>query len=270
MSDAIFRFFIYLSELLALTLGTVALCGLSVQLCSRLFTRLSGGTSGAFFDITSIVGTPVHELGHAVMCPLFGHKIQSMKLWSPDAKNGTYGYVEHSYNRRNPWARLGNLFIGIGPIFSGLGAVTLTMWLCFPPQWDAYLASTRALAVRGGSFRELTDGLFLLFRSIPGAIRNDWLRSILGLLIILPVSLHITLSWQDLRSSMSALPLYLLMLAVFALVTSDAGVSKTILDILLLSNLRMLSLFSIVIAFSAVWVVLALLWRGIRIFVSWF
>ena len=44
----------------------------------------------------------------------------------------TYGYVEHSYNPRNLWARLGNLFIGIGPIFSGLGVVVLLLWLCFP------------------------------------------------------------------------------------------------------------------------------------------
>ena len=61
----------YLSDLLRwviLTVGVILLCGLTVELCARLFSRLIGKGSGAVFDVTAVIGTPVHELGHAAMC----------------------------------------------------------------------------------------------------------------------------------------------------------------------------------------------------------
>lgn len=270
MSDTLFDFLIYMGKLILLTLGTVVACGFAVRLCSRLFASLSGSGSGAVFDITSVIGTPVHELGHALMCPLFGHKIQKIKLWSPGGENGVYGYVEHSYNRKNPWAQLGNLFIGVGPIFSGLGVVVLMLWLCFPTQWTAYLASSRALAAEGTTANEIIAGVFSLFQAIPDAFRMDWLRSLLGLIVILPVSLHITLSWADVKGSVGAFPVYLLMLLVFALVTYFARVADAIVSGLWLFNLRVLSLFCVVIAFAAVWVVIALLIRLVRVIIRWF
>ncbi|MBQ7347162.1 MAG: hypothetical protein IJW55_04325 [Clostridia bacterium] len=270
MSNVLFDFLLYVGKLLLLTLGVFVVCGFAVRFCSRAFSSLSGSGSGAVFDITSIIGTPVHELGHAVMCPLFGHKITRMKLWSPRAENGVYGYVEHSYNRKNPWAQFGNLLIGIGPIFSGLGVVILMLWLCFPSQWDAYLTSSRTLVADGTTVAELTSGVLSLFRAILGAFKTDWLRSLIGVLIILPVSLHISLSWADVKGSLGALPVYLLMLAVFALVTSIAGVAAPVLSGLWLLNLRVLSIFCLVIAFAAVWVLIALLIRLVRIIIGWF
>ncbi|MBQ2734520.1 MAG: hypothetical protein IJF33_01675, partial [Clostridia bacterium] len=96
----------YMARLVLLTLGTVVLCGLSVRLCSCVFSRLLGSGASRIFDVTATIGTPIHELGHALMCPLFGHKIKKMRLWLPTAQDGTYGFVEHSYSKRNLWARL--------------------------------------------------------------------------------------------------------------------------------------------------------------------
>ena len=270
MNHVIFDFLWYMGRLILLTLGTVVVCGFAVRLCSRLFASLSGSGSGAVFDVTSIIGTPIHELGHAVMCPLFGHKIQKIKLWSPKAENGVYGYVEHSYNRRNLWARLGNLFIGVGPIFSGLGVVVLMLWLCFPTQWSDYLTASRTLLAEGTTVGERATGIFSLLCALPRAFARSWWRALLGLLVILPVSLHITLSWEDIKGSVSALPMYFLMLFVFALVTYCVGVSVSVTAGLWLFNLRVLSLFGVVIAFAAVWVVIALLIRFVRIAIRWF
>ena len=270
MSDRVFAFLLYFGELLVLTLGTAVICGFAVRLCAYLFAKLSGSGSGAVFDITAVVGTPVHELGHAAMCVIFGHKIQRVKLWSPFAKNGVYGYVEHSYNRKNPWAVLGNLPIALGPIFSGLGVTVLTLWLCFPVQWGTYLSSSQALLTAGASPERITEGVLSLLASLPSAFAHDWLRALLGLLVILSVSLHISLSWQDIKGAASALPIYFIMLLVFGIVTWLAGIGIPIASALWLWNLRMLSLFCVVIAFSAVWVAVALVIWLVRLVIGWF
>lgn len=270
MSNIVFDFLLYMGRLLVLTLGTLIACGFAVRLCSRAFSALMGSGSGTVFDITAVIGTPIHELGHALMCPLFGHKIGKVKLWSPTAQNGVYGYVEHSYNRKNPWAQLGNLFIGVGPIFSGLGVVVLMLWLCFPAQWSDYLTASRALVAEGASVSEIASGVLSLFCAIPPAFSADWLRCLLGLIVILPVSLHISLSWADVKGSVGAFPVYLLMLLVFALVTYFAGVGAAIVSGLWLFNLRVMSLFCVVIAFAAVWVVIALIVRLVRMLIRCF
>lgn len=267
----ILDFLSYVGRLLLLTLGTVTLCGLAVELCSRAFIRLSQGRSDTVFDVTAVIGTPVHELGHAVMCLLFAHRIVKVKLWSPRARNGVYGYVEHSYNRRNPWAVLGNLLIGTGPIFSGLCVIALMLRLCFAPQWAAYLASTNALlSLTDASVGTWLGGIFSLLLSLPAAIVENPLSSIPGLIVMLSVSLHVSLSWQDIRSALSAIPLYALTVLLFGGITYLAGVSGSIMFGLSLFHLRLLSLFGLVIAFSLLWVILALLVRAIRVVIGWF
>lgn len=264
-------FLSYVGRLLLLTLGTVTLCGLAVELCSRAFIRLSRNNSDTVFDITAVIGTPVHELGHAAMCLLFAHRIVKVKLWSPRAKNGVYGYVEHSYNRRNPWAVLGNLLIGTGPIFSGLCVIALTLRLCFAPAWGSYIAQTNVLlSSADASVGDLFGGIFSLLLSLPAAIASHPIRSILGLILMLSVSLHVSLSWQDIRSALSALPLYALTVLLFGGITYLAGVAEGVTHGLALFHLRLLSLFGLVIAFALLWVILALLIRLIRIVIGWF
>ncbi len=260
----------YIGKLILLTLGTIVICGFAVRLCARLFSKLSGCGSDAVFDVTAVIGTPVHELGHAMMCLLFAHKITGICLWSPSAKNGMYGYVEHSYHRKNVWAILGNLFIGVGPIFSGLSVVVLMLWLCFPTQWSDYLALSRTISMESAGLPDILKGIFSLFVSLPAAFGEAPLLAILGLLVILSVSLHISLSWADIRGSASALPIYLLLVAVFGIVTLLLKLDDPIVAFLQLLNLRVLSLFALVIAFAAVWVVIALLIRLIRWIVSFF
>lgn len=258
------------AQILLLSLGVILVCGFAVRFFSFAFARISGTGSGDIFDITSIIGTPVHELGHAVMCLLFGHKIKRIKLWSPRHEDGVYGFVEHTYNRKNPWARLGCLFIGVGPIFSGLGVIVLVLLLCFPAQWSAYLDTSRALMSTTPTIGQITSGAISLLRDIIVGFGDNWVKSLIGILIILPVSLHITLSWQDIKSASAAAPLYLLIVALVTLCTMLFKVSGALVGWLWLWNLRALSLFCIVIAFSAVWVVLALLVRLVRIVISWF
>ena len=212
--------FLYFLELVGYLLGVAAICGLAVELLSRLFGWLVGKRAGLLFGLTSFLGTPVHELGHAVMCLLFAHQITGIKLWDPSAKDGTYGYVEHSYSKKNFWARIGNLPIGLGPLFSGLGVTVLILWLCFPALWREYLVSSGEW-IRAGSFSfgDLTKEIFSLFLGLPGAFRQHWVRSLIGTVVLLSVSLHVSLSWKDIQNSLSALPIWLGLLFLLAVCT---------------------------------------------------
>ena len=264
MSDLLFAFFIYIGQLCILTLGILIACGFTAWLAEISFLKLIGNGSGTAVYVSSIIGTPVHELGHACMCLLFGHKITKMKLLlPPNNSTGTLGFVEHSYSRKNLWAKLGNLFIGMGPIFSGLAVITLMLWLCFPDQWAAYINNTATLTQITG-VEEISRGILSLLLSIPSAFDQNWWRALIGIIVILSVSQHVTLSAADVKGSLSAFPLYLLIVLIFAIVTTILQVQTPIVNTLYLFNLRLLSLFAIVIAFSLAWVAIALFIRLVK------
>ena len=190
-------------------IGAFLICGLIVAFCERMVMYFCGRGGRGIIYATSIIGTPVHELGHALMCLIFGHRIQDMCIWCPDSGDGTLGYVEHSYNRRNIYQRLGNMFIGMGPIFSGLLFTFLVMLICFTETFDAHVISVFTEGYEISSFSDLFVGGF----SMIGDMFRDPTRivivKILGFVLIMCTCLHINLSPADIKGSLSSLPVYL-------------------------------------------------------------
>ncbi|HNX57819.1 MAG TPA: hypothetical protein PKK43_01880, partial [Spirochaetota bacterium] len=90
-------------------LGLVFVFGFILYLLARMTRTTYGKSVGSKLDIivTGWIGTPVHELGHAAFCLIFGHRITDMKLYDPDPSDGTIGYVCHSYNN-SPYQKIGN------------------------------------------------------------------------------------------------------------------------------------------------------------------
>ena len=119
-------------------------------------------------------GVMIHEIGHAIFCLIFRHKIVEMKLFSPE-EDGTLGYVNHSYNPKSFYQRIGNFFIGTGPIWFGVAVLSLISWLLLPNEM------------------QISDFFSL----------NFWGRwqSYIWLYLALTISSHITLSPPDLAGS---------------------------------------------------------------------
>ena len=220
-------YILYFFEMLFYTIGAVVICGLVVGLCEKLFLLLMGQGMGRGVVIaTSIIGTPIHELSHALMCLIFGHSIQEIKLWQPARRDGTLGYVTHAYHPKNPYHILGNLFIGIGPIFGGLGVIILCMFICFPHTINAYMDSVSQM-VRGGEGigqillcgMKIVPGIFNEFSS--GEIPT-W-GKIIALIVMFSTSLHINLSLADIKGATTAIPLYLVLILIPTVIISFLG-----------------------------------------------
>lgn len=100
-------------------------------------------------------GVMLHELGHALFCIPFGHKIVEMKLFSPQ-NDGTLGWVNHSYNPNSFRANIGNFFIGTGPVWLGVAALYgVTCWLLPVERLDM-----QGLPIFDASSRFLTEVIF--------------------------------------------------------------------------------------------------------------
>ncbi len=90
---------------------------------------------------TGWLGTPVHELSHALMCLVFRHRIDELVLFRPDPVAGRLGYVRHSFRKHDYYEEIGNLFIGVAPLFGGALVLTGLTALFYPATirmaWDA-------------------------------------------------------------------------------------------------------------------------------------
>ena len=209
----------------------IFVCGLIAGLSEKLFMKMTNSFGRVFVMATSIIGTPIHELGHAVMCLPFGHKIKKICLWDPRAKNGVLGYVNHTYNKRNIWHRLGCLFISAGPIILGLLVVTLIMAICFPEALGEYYSAVGSVDKSVGGFFELiAQGVSIIPVAVSGESSPTWAK-IVGVVLILCVCMHINLSPADIKNSLGALPIYslicLLLSAVIFFIGGDVAAGFT-------------------------------------------
>lgn len=114
------------------TVGMVVITGLTVSGAKRVFLKGCGNGAFRVEQVTGLIGTPIHELSHALFCLLFGHKITGICLWSPRAEDGHLGYVSHTYRKRNLWHRIGNFFIGVAPILGGSAVLLFLLYLLLP------------------------------------------------------------------------------------------------------------------------------------------
>lgn len=181
----------------------ILLTGTIIAAAKHLFLKCCGGGAYCVELITGLVGTPIHELSHALFCVVFGHKITGICLWTPNPQDGNIGYVTHSYKKHNLWHRIGNFFIGIAPIIGGSAVLLLLLRLLLPDAADAVFSVTLTLP------RELSELPSLLLDTVLTVLRAlfepaNFLRFhwYLYMLLAVLIVLHMEISRSDIRSGL--------------------------------------------------------------------
>jgi hypothetical protein len=191
--------------------GFVFIFGLLLYFISRSTRNAFANSYFGKLDIylTGWIGTPVHEIGHAFFCVLFGHRITEIKLFTPNSIDGSLGYVYHSYNPDSQYQRVGNFFIGTGPIFFGSFILYALIWLCLPNYNEiANLIATNEFKGAGiFEFVNSAGAVFTFGLKLTGTVfaLSNWSEFTFWLFLYLSfcISSHMQLSLPDLKSMWS-------------------------------------------------------------------
>jgi hypothetical protein len=210
---------LFIKDLLVTTFGQMAplltgvfIFGLLIHFISLITFRSierAFGHGGTY--IVAWLGTPVHELGHALFCVIFMHKIVEIKFFKPDPLNGTLGYVSHQWNRSNPWQVLGNLFIGIGPVILGSAVLFAIFYFLIPDSSLAWVSTSAEVGAIDNSclmvgylevIRASAFTMVKLIFTVPNLVA--W-RFWVFIYLAICVASNIRLSLSDIKGSLSGL-----------------------------------------------------------------
>jgi hypothetical protein len=199
--------------------GPLLIAALGSHLVSRRVEQRLVQLTGLSGYIWSVgwIGTPVHELGHALMAWLFRHRVDEVKLFAPDHKTGRMGYVQHSYDPGNIYQVAGNFFIGLGPIVLGGVVLYLLAWMLLGARSFHF---TFAAAGDVRSLGEIPQALLFWLGDMALTLKNLALSLDFGrwqtwlfLYLLVAVGSHVNLSPSDLRTGQAGL--YLLVIILF-------------------------------------------------------
>jgi len=187
---------------IVLTVGLLALAGWIISIFNQLFYKNMGFLGRPICYITGIIGTPIHEGAHALMCLIFGHKILEIKFFQMSSDDGTLGYVKHSYNPNSVYQKIGNFFIGIAPIIVITAILYLLACLLLPDMVTAVNAATTQLSSETTISKslEVIGNIVLCFLSSASKL-NWWIFVVIGSFL----SLHMTLSKADIKGALGGL-----------------------------------------------------------------
>jgi len=241
----------YLYEALSYAFLLICFGVLPWLLCAGLFQLLSRSLQRSFTSLLGLwpyvyitaPGVAIHELGHVIFCLLFRHRIHELKLFSPE-KDGTLGYVNHSYNPRSPYQRCGNFFIGTGPIWGGLTVLAGISWLLLPHD----MLVTK---------EQLLENLEYFYKDFfTTALWTRW-QTYLWLYLAIAIASHITLSPPDLKGAGDGLLALLVLIVLSCVGLGWAGSwEDCVIDFLKQSFFQLLPMLSAMAAIlvKAVWV----------------
>jgi hypothetical protein len=203
--------------------------------------------------LTAWIGTPIHELGHLLMCFIWGHKVTSVKLLRLNPTNGVLGYVEHQYNQGSMYQQIGLFFIGIGPIFSGIGSLIVAMYFMVPEMYQALtdyifyelnFGETTVVGVVIETLSFTAQSFFTIENFINPLF---WLYILLAICI----SSHIALSRADVEGASRGLVALFIALILYNFVASFLGIeSQHMIGKIAQYNMYVLAFSSIALLFS--------------------
>ena len=158
------------------------------------------------YRYTGLVGTPLHELSHALTCLVFKMRIHKIALYAPNALTGTLGFVRFSYRPHSPLHAMGRLFQGVAPMITGS---FLMIWLLdLGDALGSPLNASLLSWIWGSAVATANNAGELFVSGWQGALLVTWLAV---------VALHLIPSVSDIQISLAGLAGVLFVVAVFLL-----------------------------------------------------
>ncbi|MDZ5606237.1 hypothetical protein U2I54_03725 [Bacillus pseudomycoides] len=265
-------FHIFLTSLIQLfsLLGVIILVGFLLgylESLTRTYWTRALGRKG--FLLSAWIGVPIHELGHAVMCIVFRHQIVAMQLFPTDTSNGYLGYVRHQYNQRSIYQRIGNFFVGIAPIFSGMATLIFLMYYFVPQSYLVFIhaleTNTQTASINIDMLQNIFVSSFLLLKSLFTISNLSTPSFWLFLFIAICISAHIALSKPDIEGSLDGVITIFIVLFLF---NTIAGLfhydSNQLIGNVVKYNTYLLAFSSIAILFSCIAVCISFIFYKIK------
>ncbi|MDF2085035.1 hypothetical protein BW425_10195 [Bacillus pseudomycoides] len=215
-------FHILLTSLIQLfsLIGIIILVGFVLgylESLTRTYWMRAFGRKG--FLLTAWIGVPIHEFGHAFMCLLFRHQIIAIQLFPTNTNNGYLGYVRHQYNQRSIYQRIGNFFIGIAPIFSGMITLVISMYYFVPQSYSLFInalkTNAQAASINIDTLQNIFLSSILLLKSLFTVSNLFNPLFWLFLFIAICISTHIALSKPDIEGSLDGIITMFILLFLF-------------------------------------------------------
>ena len=207
--------------------------------------------------LTGCIGTPIHEAGHAIMCLLFGHKINSIKFFTMNPNTTILGYVNHSFNKHNLYQASGNFFISLGPLFSGTAAILFFMYLLEPYTFNALQRYVIAAPLDSNTIMGLIEwsgsSMVVVYTGIFSSKNFGSPSFWLFLMLAICTASHIALSKEDIKNAISGLVVTLLTIVLINMVAAFWEM-ETLKYVLILAkyNIYLVSVLSVSIGFSLI------------------
>lgn len=224
------------------------LIGFLISRCARVFYGNFGQANRFVVYFTGFFGTPVHECAHALFCLIFLHKITDIKLFQINSKDGTLGYVNHSYNKKSFYQRLGNFFIGIAPLVVISALLVLIAFLLLPKMLGQIAGVISGAEI---SFSLSTLAVFGEMFKVIGSYMVDY-HFWIFVVIATTFALHMNLSRADINGAFSGL-VFLLVLALIAdIVLALVGVGGSVLEITYLLSFAVISVLGFALLVSVI------------------
>ena len=216
-------------KLLAILLAPFAVFAFVIHFLERLIQRRLAERFGWNSVLwTGWLGTPIHELSHALMCRVFHHRIDEIALFEPDRQSGRLGFVRHSFKAGNWYQELGNFFIGIAPLMGGSVVLVALLWLFFPGAIDGAFAASKE-AEMNGPFEQLSAIIIAIAEHIFAA--KNWASGRFWLFVyfVLCVGGHMAPSPSDYEGASRGVIFVSVGLLVFAASLAAAGTNSQVM-----------------------------------------
>lgn len=237
-------------------LGVFILVGFLIDRMERKrngWIRSTVGDRGIY--ATALIGVPVHEIGHALMCLVFGHKVEQIKLVQFGAPGEALGYVNHSFDPNNLFHRIGQFFIGIAPIIMGIAFITVTLYFTLPDTFHGWTEAVMA----SEELADIPQTLLVLVTSLFSGENFTNPLFYLFLLLAIGVASHMSLSQSDIAGARTGLiAMYILLVIYNLLYLAAKGGEVSIANLFLNDyNFFVLSISMIALLFAGIATLLA-------------